>query len=88
MAKAEVTMAVDPSKVVKSALSYCRKRLGSRNIIAVDFDEEVDILYVKFKHSKIVDTQPLDKRGLVAASLDNDEEIVGLVIMEASRFSK
>jgi uncharacterized protein YuzE len=31
------------------------KSLGSRKVIAFDFDEEADILYIKFKHSKIVD---------------------------------
>ncbi len=88
MAKAEVTMAIDPMRVVKRALSYCGKGLGSRKVIAVDFDEEADILYVKFKHSKIVDTEPLDRKGLVAASLDDNKGIVGIVIMEASRFSR
>lgn len=88
MAKAEVTMAIDPLKVVKKAISYCGKSLGHKKIIAVDLDEGVDILYVKFKHSKIVDTEPLDKKGLVAASLDKKKDIVGLVIMEASRFNR
>lgn len=88
MAKTEVTMAVDPLKIVKRALTYCGKGLGSRKIITVDFDEEADILYVKFKHSKIIDTETLDRKGLVAASLDSNKEIVGLVIMEASKFSK
>ncbi len=88
MAKVEVTMAIDPLRAVKMALSYCGKSLGSRKIIALDFDEEADILYVKFSHSKIVDTEPLDKKGLIAASLDDKEGIVGLIIMEASRFSR
>lgn len=88
MAKAEVTMAIEPLRVVKRALSYCGKNLGSRRVIAVDFDEDADILYVKFKHSKIADTEPLDRKGLVAASLDDNKGIVGLIIMEASRFSK
>lgn len=88
MAKAEVKMALDPLKVIKRALSYSRKSLGSKKVIALDFDEEADILYVKFNHSKIADTEPLDEKGLVAASLDNRKRIVGLVIMEASRFSK
>ena len=83
-----MTMAVDPLRVVKRALSYSGKSLGSRKVIAVDYDEEADILYIKFKHSKIVDTEPLDSKGLVAASLDDNKNIVGLVIMEASRFSK
>ncbi|MFQ6134258.1 MAG: DUF2283 domain-containing protein [Nitrososphaerales archaeon] len=81
-------MAIEPLRVVKRALSYCGKNLGSRRVIAVDFDEDADILYVKFKHSKIADTEPLDRKGLVAASLDDNKGIVGLIIMEASRFSK
>lgn len=88
MAKAEVKMAFDPLKVIRRALSYCGKSLGSRKVIALDFDEEADILYVKFNHSKIADTEPLDEKGLVAASLDDSKRVVGLVIMQASRFSK
>lgn len=88
MAKAEVTLAIDPVVVVKRALSYCGKSLKLKKVIAIDFDEEADILYVKFKHAKIADTEPLDKKGLVAASLDAKNSIVGLIIMEASRFSK
>ncbi len=88
MAKIEVTMPIEPLKVIKKALSYSGKNLGARKIIAIDFDEDADILYVKFSHSKIVDTEPLDKKGLVAASLDSNKEIAGLVIMEASRFSE
>jgi uncharacterized protein YuzE len=87
MAKAEVTMAIDPLKVIKGALSYCGRRLGSRRVIAIDFDEGANILYVKFKHAKIVDTEPLDAKGLVAASLDKNKDTVGLVIMEATKFS-
>ncbi len=87
MAKAEVTMAIDPLKVIKGALSYCGKRLGSKKVIAIDFDEEANILYVKFKHTKIVDTEPLDAKGLVAASLDKNQAAVGLIIMEATKFS-
>ncbi len=45
-------------RVIKKALSYSVKNLGSKKIIAIDFDEDADILYVKFSHSKIVDTKP------------------------------
>ncbi len=43
---------------------------------------------VKFKHAKIVDNDLLDDKGLVTASLDERGKVVGLVIMEASKFTK
>jgi uncharacterized protein YuzE len=57
-------------------------------IVSVDYDDEADILYVKFKHAKIVDHDGADARGLVTASLDERGKIVGLVIMEASTFAE
>ena len=46
------------------------------------------MLYVKFRHSKIVDNEPLDERGLILASLDESQEVIGLIIMEASSFTR
>jgi uncharacterized protein YuzE len=57
-------------------------------MVSVDYDDEADILYVKFKCSKIVDNDPLDDKGLVIASLDELGKDVGLVIMEAAKFTK
>jgi uncharacterized protein YuzE len=46
------------------------------------------MVYVKPKHAKIVDNDPLDEEELVLASLDGHGKVVGLVIVEASTFSE
>jgi len=84
MAKTEVRMTIDPFKVVTEALSKVKKRLPVAKIIAIDYDEEADILYISFKHSKTVDNEPLDENGLILASLSEQNEVIGLTIMEAS----
>jgi uncharacterized protein YuzE len=57
-------------------------------MVSVGYEDEAGILYVKFKHAEIVDNDPLDDKGLVIASLDERGKVVGLVIMEVSKFSK
>jgi len=84
MAKTEVRMTIDPFKVVNEALSIVKKRPPIAKIIAIDYDEEADILYVRFKHSRTVDNEPLDEDGLILASLNEQNEVIGLTIMEAS----
>jgi len=84
MAKAKVKMTIDPFKVVTEALSKVKKRPTVAKIIAIDYDEEADILYVRFKHSRTVDNEPLDEDGLILASLNELNEVIGLTIMEAS----
>ena len=84
MAKTEVRMTIDPFKVVTEALSKVKNRPPAAKIIAIDYDEEADILYVRFKHSKTVDNEPLDEDGLILASLNEQNEVIGLTIMEAS----
>ena len=87
MAKTEVRMAIDPFKVVNRALSKVKKKPSVNRIIAIDYDENADILYVRFKHSRTVDNEPLDDEGLVLASLNQQNEVIGLTIMEASTFA-
>jgi len=87
MAKVEVKMALDPFKAVRGALRHIKKPPSLGKIIAIDYDEEADVLYVKFKHSKTVDNKPLDNEGLMLASMDERNEVAGLTIMEASRFA-
>ncbi len=57
-------------------------------MVSIDYDDEADILYVKFKHAKIVDNDALDSKGLITASLDEHGKIVGLMIMDASKFNQ
>lgn len=77
-------MGVDPFKVVQRALKGVKKFKFPSRVVAIDYDEGADILYVKFRHAKIVDNEPLDEEGLVLASLDKQGQVAGLVIMEAS----
>jgi len=81
-------MAIDPFLTVENALSSARKLNLPRKMVSVDYDDEADILYVKFKHAKIVDNDALDDVGLITASLDEHGKVVGLVIMEASKFAQ
>jgi len=87
LAKTEVRTAIDPFKVVKRALSKVKKKPSTNKIIAIDYDEGADILYVRFKHSRTVDNEPLDDDGLILASLNQQNEVIGLTIMEASTFT-
>lgn len=78
-------MPIDPFKVVRKALSNTRRKIKEK-IIGLNYDEEADILYVKFKQTKIVDNKPLDENGMIMASLDNKGEIIGLIVMDASKY--
>jgi len=84
MAKAKVSMVINPFQIVERALENVRLDLKHEKIVSIDYDEEADVLYVKFKQSKVVDNEPLDERGLILASLNQNKEIIGLTIMEAS----
>ena len=88
MAEIKVRMAIDPFITVENALSCAKKLKLPQTLVSVDYDDEADVLYVKFKHSKIVDNDSLDDKGLITASLDEHGKIVGLVIMEASKFTQ
>jgi uncharacterized protein YuzE len=88
MAETKVRMAIDPFITVENAMSYAKKLNLPRKMVSVDYDDEADILYVKFKHAKIVDNDSLDDKGLITASLDEHGKVVGLVIMEASKFTQ
>lgn len=87
LAKVKVRMAIDPFETVGKALANMEKRVALGKVVSLNYDEEADVLYVKFRHSRIVDNEPLDEKGLILASLDERQEVVGLIIMEASRFT-
>lgn len=88
MAEIKVRMAIDPFITVENALSCAKKLKLPQTLVSVDYDDEADVLYVKFKHAKIVDNDSLDDKGLITASLDEHGKIVGLVIMDASKFTQ
>lgn len=87
MADIKVRMAIDPFLTVENAMSSAKKQKLPQKMVSIDYDDEADILYVKFKHAKIVDNDSLDSKGLITASLDEHGKIIGLVIMEASKFT-
>jgi uncharacterized protein YuzE len=84
MAKAQVKMAVDPFRVIGTALKKSKNRLRLPRLISVDYDEDADVLYARFSHAKIVDSKALDEDGMVMASLGSNGRTVGLVVMHAS----
>ena len=87
MAKAEVKMAIDPFRVVAAALKGAKRRPRSANITSVDYDADADVLYARFKHGEIVDSEALDAEGMVLASLDGKQQIIGLIVINASSFT-
>ena len=88
MAEIKVRMAIDPFITVENALSCAKKLKLPQTLVSVDYDDGADVLYVKFRHAKIVDNDSLDDEGLITASLDERGKIVGLVIMQASNFTQ
>jgi len=87
LAKTQVRMAIDPFRAIAAALKKAQKRPRLAKIVTVDYDEEADVLYARFKHGKIVDSEPLDTDGMVLSSLDSKNHVVGLVVMHASTFA-
>ena len=87
MAKAQVKMAVDPFRVIAAALKKANRRPRLAKVVSVDYDEQADVLYARFTHTKIVDSEPLDSDGMVMGSLDSKDRVIGLVVMHASSFA-
>ena len=87
MAEIKMRMAIDPFIYRRKCLVLRKKIKLPQTTVSVDYDDEADVLYVKFKHSKIVDNDSLDDKGLITAFLDEHGKVVGLVIMEASKFT-
>lgn len=81
-------MAINPFVAVERALAKAEGKIVAKRISFIDYDEEADVLYVKFKHSKVVDHESLDENGMILASLNEDGEVIGLIIMEASSLVK
>lgn len=49
----------------------------------VEYDREADVLYIKLKESKIVDTRMLGED--VSVDVDKDDNFVGIEIWKASK---
>jgi uncharacterized protein YuzE len=87
LAKTQVRIAIDPFRVVGAVLNKAQRRPRLAKIVTVDYDEEADVLYARFKHGKIVDSEPPDTHGMVPSSLDSKNHVVGLVLVHASTFA-
>jgi len=87
-AEIKVRMEIDPFVVVENALSCSKKVSVPKRVVSVDYDSGADVLYVKFRDARIVDNELLEAQGLVLASLDASEKIVGLVILSASKYAE
>jgi uncharacterized protein YuzE len=85
MAEIEVKMPIDAFRVIRNALERTKRKIKEK-IIGLSYDEHADVLYVRFKQSKIVDSRPLDENGMVIASLDKNGRIVGVIVMDASEY--
>lgn len=87
MDEADLRMAVDPFSVLDSVAEKTRRHIRGR-VVSVDYDEEADVLYVQFKHDEGVDNEVLDEEGYVMGKLNRSGEVVGLTIIDASRYGK
>jgi len=56
--------------------------------VSVGCDEEADVLYVQFRYDEGVDDEALDEEGCVIGKLNGSGGVVGLTIIDASRYGK
>lgn len=87
MDEADLRMAVDPFSVLDRVAEKTKNQVRGR-VVSVDYDEEADVLYVHFKHEEGVDNEALDEEGYVIGKLNRSGEVIGLTIIEASRYLK
>ena len=87
MDEADLRMAVDPFSVLDSVAEKARRHIRGR-VVSVDYDEEADVLYVQFKHDEGVDNEALDEEGYVIGKLNRSGEVIGLTIIDASRYGR
>lgn len=87
MDEADLRMAVDPFSVLDGVAEKAKKHIRDR-VVGVDYDEEADVLYVQFKHDEGVDNEALDEEGYVIGKLNRSGEVIGLTIIDASRYGK
>jgi len=83
----DLRMAVDPFSVLDGVAEKAKKHIRGK-VVSVDYDEEADVLYVQFKHDEGVDNEALDEEGYVIGKLNRSGEVVGLTIIDASRYGK
>lgn len=70
--------------MIAAALKKAQRPSHPAKPLSINHDEQADVLCARFRHAKIVDSKPLRVDGMVMASLDSRDHIVGLAIMQAS----
>jgi len=80
-------MPIDPFQVLDQLTPILPETLFNKEIVALDYDKDADVLYVSFVSNPFaVDSEALDEKGLVIAGLNQTEKIVRLTILKASSF--
>jgi len=72
---------------LKTILERVEERYGlklSRKVVMVDYDEKLGTLFVKFKHSDIVDGEPASD-GLVIFHYGKGDELVAIEILDVTK---
>ncbi len=83
----KIRMPIDPFQVLDQLAPVLPPSLSDKEIIALDYDKEADVLYVSFVVNPVaVDSEALDEKGLVIAGLNEREDIIRLTILKASTF--
>ena len=75
---------INSSKMAISDLVQLAKY--GKDKLFIDYDEEADVLYVNFGKPQKADDSIQDKDGIIKRKKDN--KIIGLTILNASRFEK
>ena len=75
---------------LKTILEKVEERYGlklSRKIIMVDYDEKLGSLFIKFKHSDIIDGEPTSD-GLVILHYGKGDELIAIEILDITKIQQ
>jgi len=75
---------LDEEKLLILASKWLRRPV--KKIIGFHYDEEADVLAIHLRSGVLADMEPLDDVGDAMAQLDENDEIIGLTFMNASRY--
>jgi uncharacterized protein YuzE len=80
-------MPIDPFQILDKLSPILPQALLGKEIVALDYDKEADVLYVSFVPKPFaVDSDPIAERGIVMAGLNQADQIVRITILNASSF--
>ena len=75
---------------LKTILEKVEERYGlklSRKIIMVDYDEKLRSLFIKFKHSDIIDGKPTSD-GLTIFHYGKGDELIAIEILDITKIQQ